>query len=272
MYTYKGKTALITGASSGIGENFSYALAQRGMNLILVARSEDKLQKMAAEITAQYHVKVAVIAADLIKENATSLVAASVKAQGLQVDMLINNAGFGLHGRFDELDGQLQHQEVMLNVASLLDMTHAFLPDMIARKDGAVINVASTAAFQPIPYMATYGATKAFVLSFTDALWAENRKHGIKVLTLCPGATETAFFATSGEAAAVGKKRTSQQVVVTGLKALEAGRIYVVDGTSNYLTAQLGRFFPRSLTARITLMVTGPKTNKKSDRKSESAV
>lgn len=252
MFTYQGKTALITGASSGIGATFARTLAARGMNVILVARSEEKLHALANEVAEQFHVRAEVIALDLGCEGAAQEVYAEVQRRGLSVDMLINNAGFATHGHFETLDAARDHDEIMLNVTALVDLTHAFIPSMVSRREGAIINLASTAGMQPLPYMAVYGATKAFVISFSVALTQEYRRRGIRVLALCPGATATNFFNVVGtEDAAVGQKRTPQQVVTTALRALERGQSIVVDGRTNTLLALLTRLTPISFSARV---------------------
>jgi short-subunit dehydrogenase len=252
MFAYQGKTALITGASSGIGKAFAQALATRGAHLILVARSQDKLQALAQTLSKAHGVSVEVIAADLSAEGAAQTVYQTVQQRGLVVDMLINNAGFATHGRFETLAAARDHEEVMLNTTTVADMTHAFLPAMLDKGDGAVINVASTAAFQPVPYMAIYGATKAFVLSFSEALWAECRPRGVRVLALCPGATDTAFFGVVGtEEVTIGSKMTPERVVAIALRALERGRSYVITGRNNTLLAQAPRLLPRQIVARL---------------------
>jgi len=249
-YTYKGKTVLVTGASSGIGEAFARELAARGMDLVLVARSEDKLRTLAAELARGHGIRAETVAADLGGEGTAARLYDEVEGLGMRVDMLLNNAGFGTHGPFETLSPDRDHAEVMLNVSAVVDLSHAFLPAMVERGDGAVINVSSTAGFQPLPYMAVYGATKAFVLSFSEALWAEYRGRGVRVLALCPGATETPFFGVVGaEEASVGRRRAPQQVVATGLRALERGRGSAIDGAFNYWLAQTPRLAPRGLTA-----------------------
>ena len=259
-YTYKGKTALVTGASSGIGEAFARELAARGMDLVLVARSEDKLRTLAAELARGHGIRADVVAADLGREGAAERLHEEVKGRGMRVDMLVNNAGFGTHGPFETLSPDRDHAEVMLNVSAVVDLSHAFLPAMVERGDGAVINVGSTAGFQPLPYMAVYGATKAFVLSFSEALWAEYRGRGVRVLALCPGATETPFFGVVGaEEASVGRRRTPQQVVATGLRALERGRGSAIDGAFNYWLAQTPRLAPRGLTALMSKRLMQPR-------------
>ncbi|HEY2495041.1 MAG TPA: SDR family oxidoreductase [Paenibacillus sp.] len=246
MFIYSNKTALITGASSGIGEIFAYSLAAKKCNLILVARNEEKLKALATELSTTYKVKTTVIALDLSIPGASQDLLHEVQKQHLKIDLLINNAGFATYGYFEQVSGNRQHEEVMLNVTALVDITHAFMPDLLRNRDGGLINVSSTAAFQPDPYMAVYGATKAFVLSFSEALWAENRKRGLKVLALCPGATETAFFdVVDSSEASVGSRQTPNTVVNNALRALEKGRSHIISGRQNYLIAQLSRLFSR---------------------------
>src|ERR1700733_4358660 len=168
-------TALVTGASSGIGEAFARAFAGRGDSLVLVARSVARLEALAAELTAEHGVRADALAADLSDPSAADAVVGELAARGIVVDTLVNNAGFGTHGEFAALDPKRERDEIMVNCFAPVALTRALLPGMIARKAGAVINVGSTASFQPVPYMATYGATKAFVLSFSEALAEEVR-------------------------------------------------------------------------------------------------
>ena len=254
-------TALVTGASSGIGEAFAHALAGRGQSLVLVARSEARLDALAADLTAKHRVRVDVIVADLADAGAVDAIVAELGSRGIVVDTLINNAGFGTHGELAALDARRERDEIMVNCYAPVALTRALLPGMIARKSGAVINVGSTASFQPVPYMATYGATKAFVLSFSEALAEEVRAHGVRVVALCPGQTETAFF-TEIEDARVGRARTAEQVVATALRALDRGTVVAVDGLSNYVLANSSRFAPRRLVARIAATIERPKSLK----------
>ena len=251
MYTYQGKTALVTGASSGIGRAFAHALAARKMHVILVARSEERLRALASELSRQYQVQAEVIVSDLSQEHAAQALEQEVERRGLAIDLLVNNAGFALNGFFETIAPERDHQQVMLDVTAVVDLAHVFVPSLLARGEGAIINTASTAGFQPLPHMAVYGASKAFVLSFSQALAEEYRSRGLRVLALCPGATETAFFDTAGEAASVGRRRTPEQVVATALRALECGRSVAIDGLSNTLLTELPRFFPRRLIARV---------------------
>ncbi|AIQ17266.1 SDR family oxidoreductase [Paenibacillus sp. FSL L8-0470] len=256
----QGKWSLVTGASSGIGEQFAIQLAKQGSHLVLVARSKNKLDDLAAELERSYNIKVKVIAMDLTEASAPSELFQQCQLLKLEIELLVNNAGFATHGRFEQISGQRQHEEIMLNVAAVVNMTHLFLPDMLRRSSGTVINVSSTAGFQPLPYMAVYGATKAFVLSFTDALWWENRDRGVQFFALCPGSTDTAFFTVVGtEDASVGKKATPQQVVETALRSLAKKKIYTVPGSQNYLGAQLSRFVTRKQSLRIVGNMLAPK-------------
>src|ERR1700726_2477875 len=200
---------LITGASSGIGEAFARVLAARGDDLVLVARSAGKLEALAAELTARHNVRVDVVPADLSHSDASDGIVAELTARGIAIGTLVNNAGFGTYGEFAVLDAAHERDEVFVNVVAPVVLTRALLPAMIERGRGAIVNVGSTASFQPVPYMATYGATKAFVLSFSEAVAEEVRPHGIRVVALCPGQTETAFFDGMNEARSPGPARTS---------------------------------------------------------------
>lgn len=259
MMDYTGKTALITGASSGIGEAFARALAARGANLVLVARSEEKLRALSDSLAREHDISTDVIVADLAQENAASTVCATTERMGRSVDVLVNNAGFGTYGQFAANEATREHKEVMLNVASVIDLTHCYVPGMLERKFGAVINVSSTAAYQPVPYMAVYGASKAFVLSFSEALWEELRKTGVRVLALCPGATNTEFFREAGEGAAFGAKDTPENVVRIALEALDSGRPVVVPGAQNAFVSKLPRFLPRGTMAGLAARAMRPR-------------
>ena len=253
MFTYTGKTALITGASSGIGAAFAQELGRRGMNVVLVARSEGKLRALAAEISQKYKVQAEVIVADLNQPGAAQQIFQEVEKRTLAIDVLVNNAGLGSHGFFETSPRERQQEQVMVNVAAVVDLSHVFMPSMLKRPgETAIINVASTAGLQPLPYMAVYGATKAFVISFSEALAEENRGRNLRVVALCPGATETPFFETPNQGVVVGTMRSSEQVVATGLRALEHGRIVAVDGAQNAWLGDLHRFLPRWIVTRIS--------------------
>jgi short-subunit dehydrogenase len=241
---------LITGASAGLGAEFARQCARRGENLVLVARRRDRLEAIAAEIggTAQ------IFAADLAKKGAATSLIAEIEAEGLTVGTLINNAGFGLAGRFmahplDRLDEMID-----LNVRTLVDLCHIVLPAMRARGQGAICNVASTAAFQPGPNMAVYYATKAFVLSFTEALHHELKGSGIKVSALCPGPTATEFGEVAGAAPGSSLRLITADaagVVRAGLRGLDRNKAVVIPGWANKGTANLSRFLPRAAMRRI---------------------
>jgi len=244
--------ALITGASSGIGEVFARKLAARGRNVLLVARSEDKLITLCNELGRSNSIRAQYVALDLSEPESPARLFEEAEKRGLQVDMLINNAGFGSMGEFSKLDLARELNMIDLNIKSLVELTQRFLQPMIERKQGAIINVASTAAFQPVPFMATYAATKAFVLSFSEALWEENRPYGIKVLALCPGVTDTNFFeAARGQKPPARVSQSPEDVVDTALRSLSRGKSHVISGWTNFLMTQSERLAPRSLTTRI---------------------
>jgi len=247
-------TALITGASAGLGTHFALALAKRGYDLILVARRGDRLEQLARVVRERHGVAAHVIPADLGKKTAAAKLVEAVGAQGLAVDLLVNNAGFGARGSFAELDRAMQARMIDVNCRALMELAHAFLPDMLARRSGAILNVASTAAFQPGPWMAVYYATKAFVLSFSEALHEEVKDRGVRVTALCPGPTRTEFAGVARMDDSDLFRRFSgapEKVVADGLKALDAGRAVAVSGGLNKLMAGSIRFTPRGLARRI---------------------
>lgn len=250
-FVYEGKTALVTGASSGIGKVFARELAGRGTDVVLVARSEEKLRDLAEDLHREYGVHCEVIVADLSEEGVGAEIGDKVERRGLTVDILINNAGFATHGYFEELDPARDREQVAVDVAAVTDMAHAFLPGMVSRGDGAVVNLASVGSFQPAPYMAVYAASKAFVLSFSVALSEEYRGRGVRVVALAPGPTNTSFFDVAGEEAATGRKRTPEQAVATAFRALERGQSIAVDGRINALLAYVLQRLPQAMAARI---------------------
>jgi len=245
-------TSLITGASSGIGEAFARRLAALGRNVFLVARSEDKLVTLCNELGRENRVRAQYFVLDLSQPDAGERLFAEAEKRGLEIDLLVNNAGFGSMGDFVKLDQARELNMIDLNVKALVDLTYRFLPPMRQRKRGAIINVASTAGFQPVPFMATYAATKAFVLSFSEAIWEENRPYGIEVLALCPGVTETNFFeAAHGHKPPARAAQTADEVVDTAMKALGRGKGHVVSGLSNLVMVEAERFVPRSVVVRV---------------------
>src|SRR6185369_3688480 len=245
-------TTLITGASSGIGAAFARKLAARGRNVLLVARSEDKLIALCNELGRLTSIRAQYLTLDLEQTDAAAQLFEETQKRELEIDMLINNAGFGSMGDFAKLDLNRELEMLQLNIRALVDLTHRFLLPMRERKRGTIINVASTAAFQAVPYMATYAATKAFVLSFSEALWDENRAHGVHVMALCPGVTETNFF----EAAKIGRPpmrtiQTAEEVVEAALRGLSRQKSVVISGWTNWLTVEAERFVPRSTVTKV---------------------
>ena len=239
-------TALITGSSGGIGEEFAVRLAERKVNMILVARREEKLAQLRSRLLElNPGLTIDVVAADLSVPGSAADLAAAVEKLGRRIDVLVNNAGIGLHGDFVTQDAGKNSAQIQLNCGTLVELTGLFLPAMARARHGLVINVASTAAFQPTPGMAVYGATKAFVLSFTEAIWQETKSSGVRVLALCPGATETEFFARTGEDFLQSGRQTSEQVVETALAAIERSTPTVVSGLRNTIMANSYRFTPR---------------------------
>jgi short-subunit dehydrogenase len=241
--------ALITGASAGLGVEFARQLSARGHRLVLAARRKERLDELATELG-----DARAVAIDLSKKDAAAKLMADIKAAGEEVHILVNNAGFGLIGRFAELDAKRQRQMIDLNVGTLTDLCRAVAPQMIARKAGGILNVASTAAFQPGPKMAVYFATKAFVLSLSEALHEELKPHGVRVTCLCPGPTRTEF----GEVAGFGGNgmfdrvaMDSPEVVKAGLEGLDRNHAVVVPGVVNKIGAASTRFAPRSIVRKI---------------------
>jgi short-subunit dehydrogenase len=245
-------TTLITGASSGIGEAFARKLAAQGRNVLLVSRSGDKLTTLCNELgRLNSGIRAQHVAMDLSEPDAPAQLFAEAEKRGLVVDTLINNAGFGAFGDFAKLDLARQLNMIDLNIKSLVDLTYRFIAPMRERKQGAIINVASTAGFQPVPYMANYAATKAFVLCFSEALWEENRSYGVTVMALCPGATDTNFFeAAHGHKPKGRVAQTSEEVVNTALSGLTRRKSHIVSGWSNFIMVEAERFTPRSLVTR----------------------
>lgn len=258
MYDFAGKVVLITGGSKGIGATFARELASRKANLILVARTEASMRVLAQSLSSEYGIRVGIVVADLSRPEGAKQVYEAVAALGQQVDVLINNAGFAAYGAFEEVPASTHLGQIAVNVTALVELTYLFLPQIVERK-GGVISVASTAAFHPIPYMAVYGATKAFVLSFSEALWAEYRPLGVRVLALCPGATDTPFFERAGEEAAFGTKAHPKDVVNVGLRAFGRNRSHVVQGVQNNINTAAPRWLPRAAMARIAARIMRPK-------------
>ncbi|MDY7225928.1 SDR family NAD(P)-dependent oxidoreductase [Hyalangium rubrum] len=255
----KKKTALITGASGGIGLDFARLFAEGGYDVVLVARTESKLQELAQELSAKHGVRALVVASDLSDPAAPARLMERLKVEGVQVDALVNNAGYGAYGAFVETDLDAELKMIQLNISALTALTKAVLPGMLERKSGRILNVASTAAFQPGPLMAVYYATKAYVLSFSEALANETRGTGVTVTCLCPGPTKTGFQqqAKMEESRLVKGKEIMDSLTVAraGYEALHRGQAVVIPGFVNNLLAQSVRFLPRSAVTTIVRKV-----------------
>lgn len=259
------KTTLITGASSGIGEAFARRLAAQGENVLLVARSEDKLASVCSELGRENNVNAQYVALDLTGGEAPARLFEETRRRGLEVETLINNAGFGSMGDFTTQDLERELNMIDLNIKSLVALTYHYIRPMRERSRGTIINVASTAAFQGVPFMATYAATKAFVLSFSEALWDENRSFNIHVMALCPGVTETNFFAAAkSDRPPMRVAQTPEQVVDTALSGLKRRKTHIISGWTNYFMAESERLVPRWLVARIAGKAMKPKYAKNS--------
>jgi len=249
MNEFNNKTILITGASSGIGETFAKKLDKLGANLILTARSEDKLNSLASSMK-----NAIVISGDLSKDEFPQELYQKVKQNDLNVDILINNAGFGFSGLF--LDSPMKNYKEMMNVNiyALTELTHLFLKDMVARKEGGIINISSLASFQSIPYFSIYAATKAFVTSFTKGLYEEYRDTGVKILGVCPGYTKTNFNkrAQMNSKPIAGYLMTSEQVVDQSLKAYSKGKYLIINGKINKFAKVVTSIIPTSWSLRFS--------------------
>lgn len=258
---HRGQTVLITGASSGIGVAFARSLAAAGADLVLVARRRDRLEALARELREREGSRVTVIPIDLAAASAAVELRQAVRGEGVTVTGLINNAGFGTFGEFTQEDPDRLAQEIAVDVATPVQLSHAFLPEIIEAR-GFLINVASVAAFTPTPQMAVYGAAKAFVLSFTESLWAELRGTGVTVFALSPGATSTEFNAVVGtdDATAGARMRTPDDVVATAMAHLRRRKPGpgAIDGMGNRFAASMSRFMTRRATARMMHWLTDP--------------
>jgi short-subunit dehydrogenase len=252
--------AVVTGASSGIGAAFARALRARSRRVVLVARRQDRLFQMAAELGGAD--SVATVALDLAAPGAPERLVAEIAQRGLRVDLLVNNAGVGHNGRFHEEPLAVVRGMIDLNVRALVELTHLVLPGMIAERRGGIINVVSMSAFQPIPYLAVYAATKAFVLSFTEGVAAEIDGTGVVLQALCPGNIPTEFQQVAGTSQAAYTKTPStsaEEVVEASLRALDARRLIVIPGFQDRMTVALQGFVPRSMVRKIAGKLFRPK-------------
>lgn len=250
----KGKTVLVTGASSGIGLELCQLFAMNGFNVVLVARTKERLENISRELTRKYSVQVEVIDIDLSSPSASQQVFVKLQAKSIHIDILVNNAGFSEYGLFSITDMEKEMQMIQVNIASLTALTKLLLPAMLANKYGKILNVGSTGSFGPGPYNAVYCATKAYVLSFTEAIAEELRGSGVTVTALCPGATKTEF----AERAKIedtklfqGRLMSAGEVAQIGFQALMRGKTTVVAGCANQITMFSIRLLPRQLVAKI---------------------
>jgi short-subunit dehydrogenase len=244
-------TALITGASGGIGYELAKLFARDSYNLVLVARSADKLAQLASELEKAYQIRATVVAIDLSQQNGPDQVFAVTQNAGIEVDVLVNNAGFGQFGFYVETDLQEELGQIQLNIVSLTHLTKLYVRPMVERRHGRILNVASTAAFQPGPLMAVYYATKAYVLSFSEALSNELRGTGVTVTCLCPGPTATEFVKRASMDMMKTPYMDAKTVAEIGYRAMLKGRPTVIAGKMNWLVAQSTRLAPRAWTAAI---------------------
>ncbi len=251
--------ALVTGASTGIGAAFAERLARDGYDLVIVARDRGRLERLANTLRETERVEIEVLPADLTEPTELSIVERGIA--DAELAMLVNNAGFGTYGAFHDLPVDREQSEIQLNVLALMRLTRAALPGMLERHDGSIINVSSLAAMQPAPYNATYGATKAFVNSFTEALHAELRDTGVRVQALCPGFTRTEFQARAGidiSRVPAMAWMTAEEVVATSLAALPAGPVVCIPGMANRVLSSLNAVVPRSIASRIAARLLKP--------------
>lgn len=261
MKPWKGKWALVTGASAGIGAEIARQLAADGVNLLLTARRTERLNQLAAELRSRHNILTEICAADLSKPAGPGQLFAFVQQKRLAIEVLINNAGFGAYGEFRTVDLQRLLDMVQVNVASVVHLTHLFLPAMIERRSGYVMIVASTAAFQPVPYISTYAATKGFDLLFAEGLAEEMRPHGVRVSALCPGSTKSEFGEVSGQPQNIhvsARRETAEKVARVGLEALAAGKPRVISGLGNWLGVEGQRLAPRRLVTRMAARMFQP--------------
>ena len=255
LKSYADQWALITGASSGIGAEFARQLAARGMHLILSARREPLLTQLAAELHQAHGTKTEIITADLSNPSEPGRLLEEVRKRGLTIELLVNNAGFGQVAEIETTDVARVLEMIRVNISALTELTYGVLRAMLERGRGGIINVASVAGFQPVGYMGAYAASKAYVLHFSEALWAEAYSRGVTITTLCPGTTRTGFFDVSGVPGWL-EKHSAQDVkpvVRAALKALEKRRQYVVSGWKNYILALLVRLATRATVVKESM-------------------
>jgi len=256
---WKGKWALVTGASAGIGRALAEELARGGTNLLLTARREDRLRRLAQELSAKHRIQAEIFVANLTQPAAPEAIFQYTQEKGRVIDLLVNNAGFGQYGALHSTETDRLLQMVQVNCTAVLHLTRLFVPAMVARRSGDVLIVASTAAFQAVPYISTYAATKVFDLYLAEGLAEELQPHGIRVCALCPGTTTSEFHEIAGHPAhSKGREQSAETVARNGLQALAAGKSYVISVFGNYLGAHGERLVPRRFVTRVAAKIFRP--------------
>jgi len=256
---WHGKWALVTGASAGIGVALATQLAAGGTHLVLTARRRDRLEELSRKLREAHGIQTETFIADLAQPDAPEKIYDFTRQKGLAIDLLINNAGFGQYGELTQVEPQRLLAMVQVNCTAVVHLTRLYLPDMIARRHGDVLILASTASFQAVPYISTYAATKAFDLIFAEGLAEEMKPHRIRVCALCPGSTESEFHVIASQEQFTSKNQeTAEKVARTGLQALAAGKSHVISGLGNYLGANLHRIVPRRTVTHIAASMFRP--------------
>ena len=260
MNRWRGKWALVTGASAGIGRELARQLAAGGANLLLTARRAERLEELASELTLRHKIQADVFPADLARPETPGELFRFTQQKRLPIEVLVNNAGFGKYGEFVRVDAQRLLEMVQVNVAAVVQLTHLFLSPMAERGSGYVLIVSSTAAFQPVPYISTYAATKGFELLFAEGLAEEMRAYGVRVCCLCPGSTESEFHQVAGQPPRTARRRESaEKVARVGLEALAAGRPLIISGRQNWVNVEAQRLVPRRLVTRVAARLFAPR-------------
>jgi short-subunit dehydrogenase len=266
MDVWRGKWALVTGASAGIGGELARQLAAGGANLVLTARRGERLAKLAIDLSAQYKIQVESFPADLARPETPREIFRFTQQKQLPIEVLANNAGFGKYGEFFRADSQRLMEMVQVNVAAVVSLTHLYLPAMAERRSGYVLIVASTAAYQAVPYISTYAATKAFDLMFAEGVAEEMRGYGVRVCCLCPGSTESEFNEVAGQPPRILRRReTAEKVARVGLEALAEGRPVVISGMQNWVSVEAQRLVPRRLVTRVAARMFAPRAQGERD-------
>ncbi len=259
---WNGKWALVTGASAGIGKALAEELSRGGANLVLTARRQERLAALAQELSSKHGVKTEIFVADLTRPTAPDEIFSFTQGKGIEIQLLVNNAGFGQYGEFQAAEAERLLEMVQVNCGAVVHLTRLYLPAMVARRSGDLLIVASTASFQAVPYISTYAATKAFDLLLAEGLAEEMKPHGVRVCALCPGTTTSEFHELAGHPShAKGREQSAETVARNGLKALAAGKSYVISGLGNYLGAHGERLVPRRLVTRIAAKLFRPSNN-----------